>query len=417
MGENKELTDFLDRNRISPEDWEKSKLDWKILREIADDYESQLPQLRDAADVFVKTIQRIPCVHSVSWRVKDPEHLLEKIIRKCAKDEKKYLGINKASYTTVITDLIGVRALHLFKHELFFIDDVLQKIWKPVGKPVAHHRKDESEELLAQFRARGFKLQKHEKNYCSIHYIIATQPFQHKIFAEIQVRTLLEEVWSEIDHKVSYPNHPYNAEIAKQLETLNKIVNAADDLATAINILFLSLKASESNLIFTPLELLKEEIENESLPINQMLLAKQEDKAEEISSNRDFISQYIGLSKSLKLDELRQQIATANIGKNFYAGQYAGIGSVLEEVRKTAQLVPMGEMLKFSNALIRSDEMTAAVKMATKASSVLSPLLLNYAKTMGEIMKLGGVGQVMCEINKQAVLRDISGKKTDKTKD
>ncbi len=61
--------------------------------------------------------------------------------------------------------------------------------------------------------------------------------------------------------------------------------------------------------------------------------------------------------------------------------------------------------------------MTAAVKMATKASSVLSPLLLNYAKTMGEIMKLGGVGQVMCEINKQAVLRDISGKKTDKTKD
>ena len=43
--------------------------------------------------------------------------------------------------------------------------------------------------------------------YTSVHYVIESNS-RTRITCEVQVRTLSEEVWGEVDHKINYP-HPY----------------------------------------------------------------------------------------------------------------------------------------------------------------------------------------------------------------
>jgi putative GTP pyrophosphokinase len=38
-----------------------------------------------------------------------------------------------------------------------------------------------------------------------VHYVVRTQAKKQRYFVEIQLRTLFEEGWSEIDHAVRYP--------------------------------------------------------------------------------------------------------------------------------------------------------------------------------------------------------------------
>jgi len=58
-------------------------------------------------------------VHSVKYRIKEPEGLIAKIIKK--KLEEPNREITSQNYFHQITDLIGVRALHLFKDHWPFI--------------------------------------------------------------------------------------------------------------------------------------------------------------------------------------------------------------------------------------------------------------------------------------------------------
>lgn len=56
---------------------------------------------------------KVPDVHSVRYRIKKLERVIEKIIRKRIEDPDRIIDLS--NYTKVITDLIGIRALHLFK--------------------------------------------------------------------------------------------------------------------------------------------------------------------------------------------------------------------------------------------------------------------------------------------------------------
>ena len=70
-----------------------------------------MPTLQTVANGFSALLQTLDGVHSTRVRLKDPDHLLEKIVRKRA--DKRDITIR--NYRTEITDLIGARALHLFK--------------------------------------------------------------------------------------------------------------------------------------------------------------------------------------------------------------------------------------------------------------------------------------------------------------
>ena len=48
-------------------------------------------------------------------------------------------------------------------------------------------------------------MEKHHFGYRSVHYLLKSLPGKRVHIAELQVRTLFEEGWSEIDHQVRYP--------------------------------------------------------------------------------------------------------------------------------------------------------------------------------------------------------------------
>lgn len=242
------LDEFLSRNRIEPEIWRKSGLAWETLEAIAADHDTQRDFLRDSAEIFARVIQRCPTVHSVRWRIKETDHLLEKIIRKRAQGAEKYESIDQSNYYIVVTDLVGLRALHLFKDDCFRINEQFLQYWLPEETPVAYMRAGDPPDLVDQFTTRGFEVKQHPAGYRSIHYVFSTQPMQRKVFAEIQVRTIFEEGWSEIDHRVRYPNFSDNPLVSYFLTIFNRLSGSADEMGTFVQGLTRALTESDSNL-------------------------------------------------------------------------------------------------------------------------------------------------------------------------
>lgn len=237
--------EFKKRNSISNSDWEKSECKWEELTAIANHYIQSQKFLEETAQFFAKVIQTFSAVHSVRWRVKDVEHVLEKIVRKRAKKEKKYANIDISNYFLIVTDLIGVRALHLFKDEYLQIDEELRSSWKPKEKPLVYLRKGDTPPPLQLITERGFKVKDHPAGYRSVHYVVGSNATKRQVFAEIQIRTIFEEGWSEIDHRVRYPNHIDDELVAYFLGIFNRMAGSADEMGSFVQDLVSSIDNSK----------------------------------------------------------------------------------------------------------------------------------------------------------------------------
>lgn len=243
-------SNFLTRNRISQSVWSDSKCVWSELQEIAKDHEANFSKLATTAEFIAKTVQNFSGVHSVRWRVKDTEHLIEKIIRKKSESEggEKYKDIDKSNYNEILTDLIGVRALHLFKDDCFEIDAQLRSTWEPIETPIAYTRKGDYEDFIQKLSQHGFETTDHKAGYRSLHYVIESKPTNRAIRAEIQVRTLFEEGWSEIDHRVRYPNFSNDPLTTYLLKIFNRMAGSADEMGEFVRQLSESLGQSAAEL-------------------------------------------------------------------------------------------------------------------------------------------------------------------------
>jgi len=230
MNLNISLEDFLIRNNITKDLWRASDCTWEELIAIAKDHKKNQTILLQSADFFAKLIQQFQAVHSVRWRIKDAEHLIEKIVRKRALGVEKYLGLTLENYFTIVTDLVGIRALHLFKDECFLIDGALRENWLPIEDPIAYTRAGDDKDFLEKLERQGFDIKSHPAGYRSVHYVFESQPLARKIIMEVQVRTIFEEGWSEIDHKVRYPNFSDNHLVNYLLTIFNRMAGAADEM-------------------------------------------------------------------------------------------------------------------------------------------------------------------------------------------
>ncbi|TMP43399.1 hypothetical protein CWB96_02390 [Pseudoalteromonas citrea] len=243
------LEEFIARNNITPEDWNDSLVEWDTLIEIGRDHFNKIEQRKETAELFARIIQRCPKVHSVRWRVKDPEHLMEKIVRKTLKGKEsfneQYKEISKDNYHEIVTDLVGVRALHLFKDDCFEIDEYLRDKWNTKEKPIYYIRGgDETDEGLERF-----DIKQHPAGYRSTHYVFESQPLNQKVYSEVQVRTIFEEGWSEIDHKVRYPNFSDNDQVVYFLRIFNRLAGSADEMGSFVKELVNELDETNKELV------------------------------------------------------------------------------------------------------------------------------------------------------------------------
>lgn len=191
---------FFEKYNIKEEDFNRTKLTWEDLSDIYRDYLEKVSSLEEAAISIFRSLSKMAHVHSVRYRVKDAEHLIEKIIRKKRDNSDREITI--ATYLTEITDLIGIRVLHLFKEEWVAIHRNILDMWNLKETVIAYHRAGDNTDI---FKENKCTPKEHNNGYRSIHYIIESQPTKLKVYAEIQVRTIFEEAWSEIDHSVRYP--------------------------------------------------------------------------------------------------------------------------------------------------------------------------------------------------------------------
>lgn len=170
-------------------------------------------------------------IHSMKQRLKERSHLREKIDRKSSPQRK----ITPDNVFREITDLAGVRILLLFQSDFKIIDEsIRQRVaggdWVLNETPKAFTWDPEASEFFEQF---DLEVTRRDTSYTSVHYLLKPRA-DAAVCCELQVRTLFEEIWGEIDHKINYPTRTVNVACREQLKVLSKIVGAGSRLVDSI---------------------------------------------------------------------------------------------------------------------------------------------------------------------------------------
>ncbi|WP_099191998.1 GTP pyrophosphokinase [Tepidibacter mesophilus] len=211
-------------------------VDWKVINDIYNDFNEYKKSYESQAD-FIATIFRThKNIHSVKSRVKDPDRLIEKIIRKIPSRKNKYgenFCFSVDNYKEEITDLIGIRAIHIFKEDWEEIHKFIMKTWDVIEITANVRDGDDTQ----KFKELGIEIHSRKSGYRSVHYLIEFFPTNQKVIAEIQVRTIFEEGYGEIDHKLRYSHKEIPEVLALNLLLFNRIAGSSDEMASLINLL------------------------------------------------------------------------------------------------------------------------------------------------------------------------------------
>ena len=293
---------------VNIEDFHNSSMDWDHLVAIYEDYKCSIKEFNDQAEYIFKKIIAFDHVHSCKYRIKDPEHLIEKIIRKNLVNEDQ---INLENYREKMHDLIGLRAIHLYKEDWESIDFQIRKRWgdRLYGHPIANVREGDSSEFIKLFEETGGQIRKHQYGYRSIHYILTFDgDNQHKYYAELQVRTIFEEGWSEIDHDIRYPYQQENPLYKEYLGILNRLAGASDEMATMLKFLDKDQndKANQINDLTDKLTL-QQEIDRKRIE-GYMLLKNNLENLNLSNEVKNQLDTFLSRMQSEQLDEITLKI-------------------------------------------------------------------------------------------------------------
>lgn len=241
------ISEFLTNYNISEEAFASTGISWNELEEIKDHYLQTRHELEPTARQIVNIFNKTDKVHSVSYRIKAPEHLMAKIIRKRIGGHEPTIDLG--NYQQEITDLIGIRVLHLFKEDWLDLHQFITHTWNLRKVPIAYVRRGDAAGYINSFKNWGCTIKEHPYGYRSVHYLlqsmVSEQPEQPVHVSEVQVRTLFEEAWSSIDHHVRYPYQPRNILLNELLVILNRLAGSADEMASCIIYLKENLKVPE----------------------------------------------------------------------------------------------------------------------------------------------------------------------------
>lgn len=323
------LDSFLSSQNISTDEWGMARIEWDLLYAIAIDHIDRSEDLRATASYFASAFQATPGVHSVRWRIKDPEHLLAKIIRKRIEKSEKYENISLDNYNSIITDLIGVRVLHLFKHEYEGIDQAIRAKWNLHESPPIHYIRT-GDTTPENFKKDLFDEKPHPAGYRSIHYVLRTQPTIRENLVEVQVRTIFEEGWSEIDHKIRYPNFSDNPLVVYFLTIFNRMAGSADEMGTFVKNLSLAMSIND-------LQVVKLTEERDQTLLKMSLLVEELAQAKDTGEGyKETIAKLQSDLQQLKTNSDRD--ATSKSSK--WSSSLIDINSISEDIRKSTIIFP-----------------------------------------------------------------------------
>lgn len=172
------------------------------------------------------------CVHSYKSRLKNRDHLRDKLKRKIDGGT----DLTPKNFFNLITDLSGVRILHLFQGEFSKIDKVIRtKVeegdWYLSEVPKAYTWDPDSVSFFKRF---DLDVIQKPTSYTSVHYLVRPR-VDSPICCEVQVRTLFEEIWGEVDHRINYPKASESVACREQIAVLSKLVGAGSRLLDSLD--------------------------------------------------------------------------------------------------------------------------------------------------------------------------------------
>jgi ppGpp synthetase/RelA/SpoT-type nucleotidyltranferase len=163
-------------------------------------------------------------LHSITSRVKTKQSLENKINKKEINEPNKYKSLKE------ITDILGVR---IITYLLTDIDEIVEIIEKEFE--VDKNNSSDKRELLAPDRF----------GYLSRHYVVSLSKERIKlpeyknydeIKFEIQIRSLLQHTWAEIEHDIGYKSqNSVPEQIKRRFARLAGLLELVDEEFTGIN--------------------------------------------------------------------------------------------------------------------------------------------------------------------------------------
>lgn len=169
---------------------------------------------RMLSEVLEKTVPAV----QVKSRVKRLPSLLEKLHRKHAvSDLAQPLPVLRQT-----TDLMALRAVCPFLEDVDIVADAVQGVF-------------EIHEIDQKGDGRSFA----EFGYSSTHLLVAVPeamqrdyPMLANFRTEIQIRTILQDAWAEVEHELIYKvgAHPLNTQIRRKLASLNATLVLSDTI-------------------------------------------------------------------------------------------------------------------------------------------------------------------------------------------
>ena len=193
-------------------------------------------------------------VRLIMSRIKEPEKVIDKIFR------KPDLFPKKLSFDSLkdMHDTIGVRIIVYFSSQLSLIDRELRNSnFVEIDKdtpPEAFF----NAEMLRRLGLSHIENKQKESGYSSIHYMVRLKessiPRNQRPILEIQVRTLAQELWSELEHVLSYkPETRPHFSAKRRFQILSREVSVIDE---HFNLLYEELIHNQETVSYTDSDVL-----------------------------------------------------------------------------------------------------------------------------------------------------------------
>jgi ppGpp synthetase/RelA/SpoT-type nucleotidyltranferase len=218
---------------------------------------------------FIETIRHVEVVRSayaLNWRCKSANGVIDKVKRRVEADGKSEYSVSS------VTDVVGIRVACLFQSELLDVVSEIAELISGKSKinPNALQADEVSEVIVYTTDATEFigtlsarirrKLEtafsgsghnpkidiKYAQSYSSVHIVLFREVMQDgeplRLPVEIQLRTVFEDAWAQVDHKLRYVSQRVKHSPAvnnsvsheRHLVTLKKLLDVASEYCETI---------------------------------------------------------------------------------------------------------------------------------------------------------------------------------------
>ena len=169
--------------------------------------------IKALSGIIQETLSENKINYTIKYRVKKFQSLYEKILRNAAKNET---GIIK------ITDILGLRIICPFLQDIDEVSKILQTIF-----------------IVEEVDVKGSDYPFHRFGYESVHFLIRIpdkcikgnlSKIKNSNICEVQVRTILQEAWAEVEHEIIYKSDfsPLDEPLKRKLAALNANLTLSD---------------------------------------------------------------------------------------------------------------------------------------------------------------------------------------------